>query len=88
MPYFCVEKIAGALNDDAQAGHGSRVAILGVSYKAGVGDVRESPAVKIMRLLADRGAELVLPRPLRARAARASGWSRSRSTRCSTPTSS
>jgi UDP-N-acetyl-D-glucosamine dehydrogenase len=58
MPYFCVEKIAGALNDASKAVRGSRVAILGVSYKAGVGDVRESPAVKIMRLLADRGAEL------------------------------
>jgi UDP-N-acetyl-D-glucosamine dehydrogenase len=58
MPYFCAEKIAGALNEDSRAVRGSRIAILGVSYKAGVGDVRESPAIKIMRLLADRGAEL------------------------------
>jgi UDP-N-acetyl-D-glucosamine dehydrogenase len=58
MPYFCVEKLAGALNDESKAVRGSRVAILGVSYKAGVGDVRESPAIKIMRLLAERGAEL------------------------------
>jgi len=58
MPYFCAEKIAGALNEDSKAVRGSRVGILGVSYKAGVGDVRESPAIKIMRLLADRGAEL------------------------------
>jgi UDP-N-acetyl-D-glucosamine dehydrogenase len=58
MPRFCAEKIAGALNDDRKAVRGSRIAILGVSYKAGVGDVRESPAIKIMRLLADRGAEL------------------------------
>ena len=63
MPYFCVEKIAGALNDDRKPVNGSRVAILGVSYKAGVGDVRESPAVKIMRLLADRGAELAYHDP-------------------------
>jgi UDP-N-acetyl-D-glucosamine dehydrogenase len=59
MPYFCVEKITGALNDDRKPVNGSRVAILGASYKAGVGDVRESPAIKIMRILADRGAELV-----------------------------
>ena len=38
---------------------GSRVAILGVSYKAGVGDLRESPALKLMHLLADQGADLV-----------------------------
>src|SRR3954471_838835 len=51
MPYFCVEKIAHALNEHAKPVRGSRVAILGVSYKAGVGDLRESPALKIMRLL-------------------------------------
>jgi UDP-N-acetyl-D-glucosamine dehydrogenase len=58
MPYFCTEKISRALNEDRKSVSGSRIAILGVSYKAGVGDVRESPAIKIMRLLADRGAEL------------------------------
>ncbi len=63
MPYFCVEKIAGALNDDSKPVRGSRVAILGVSYKAGVGDVRESPAIKIMRILAERGAELAYHDP-------------------------
>jgi UDP-N-acetyl-D-glucosamine dehydrogenase len=59
MPYFCVEKIAHALNDREKALKGSRIAILGVSYKPGVGDMRESPAVKIMRVLRERGAELV-----------------------------
>jgi len=58
MPYFCVEKIAHALNDHEKALRGSRVAILGVSYKPGVGDLRESPAIKIMRILAQRGSEL------------------------------
>src|SRR3954464_7821504 len=58
MPYFCVEKITGALNDRAKAVRGSRIAILGVSYKAGVGDLRESPALKIIRLLSDLGADL------------------------------
>ena len=59
MPYFCVEKITRALNEHAKPVRGSRIAILGVSYKAGVGDLRESPALKIMRLLRERGAELV-----------------------------
>jgi UDP-N-acetyl-D-glucosamine dehydrogenase len=63
MPYFCAEKVTRALNDDRKAVRGSRVTILGVSYKAGVGDVREAPAIKIMRLLAERGAELAYHDP-------------------------
>ncbi|MEA2311668.1 MAG: UDP-N-acetyl-D-glucosamine dehydrogenase, partial [Solirubrobacteraceae bacterium] len=59
MPYFCVEKLTRALNDHRKPVHGSRIAILGVSYKPGVGDLRESPALKIMRLLRLRGADLV-----------------------------
>jgi UDP-N-acetyl-D-glucosamine dehydrogenase len=59
MPYFCVEKVSRALNEHAKPVRGSRIAILGVSYKAGVGDLRESPALKIMRLLKARGADLV-----------------------------
>jgi len=59
MPYFCEEKIAHALNEHQKSVKGSRIAILGVSYKPGVGDMRESPSVKIMRLLAERGADLV-----------------------------
>jgi UDP-N-acetyl-D-glucosamine dehydrogenase len=58
MPYFCLEKIERALNDERKAVRGARVLVLGVSYKAGVGDLRESPALKLLRLLADRGAEL------------------------------
>jgi UDP-N-acetyl-D-glucosamine dehydrogenase len=58
MPYFCVEKIAAALNDHSKPVRGSRIAVLGVSYKPGVGDLRESPAIKIMGLLAQRGGEL------------------------------
>jgi UDP-N-acetyl-D-glucosamine dehydrogenase len=58
MPYFCVEKIMDALNDHAKPVRGSKIAIFGVSYKAGVGDMRESPALKILRLLDDRGAQL------------------------------
>ena len=59
MPYHCVERIVRALNDAGRAVRGARVALLGVSYKAGVGDVRESPALKIVSLLSDLGAEIV-----------------------------
>jgi UDP-N-acetyl-D-glucosamine dehydrogenase len=58
MPYHCAEKVARALNDECKPVRGSRIAIIGVSYKAGVGDLRESPGLKIMDLLAERGAQL------------------------------
>ena len=63
MPYFCVEKVMDALNDHAKAVRGSKIAILGVSYKAGVGDIRESPALKIIRLLTERGAQIAYHDP-------------------------
>jgi UDP-N-acetyl-D-glucosamine dehydrogenase len=58
MPYHCVGQIERALNDCKKPVNGSRIAILGVSYKGGVGDTRESPALRIMAMLGERGAEL------------------------------
>jgi UDP-N-acetyl-D-glucosamine dehydrogenase len=58
MPEFCVDRIARALNDHSKPVRGSRIAIVGVSYKAGVGDLRESPALRIMRMLDQQGAVL------------------------------
>jgi UDP-N-acetyl-D-glucosamine dehydrogenase len=58
MPYHCVAKVQRALNDAGRAVRGARVAVFGVSYKPGVGDVRESPALKILELLQGLGAEL------------------------------
>jgi UDP-N-acetyl-D-glucosamine dehydrogenase len=59
MPRFCAEKVTQALNEHAKPVRGSRIAIFGVSYKAGVGDLRESPALKIMRILQDAGGDVV-----------------------------
>jgi UDP-N-acetyl-D-glucosamine dehydrogenase len=56
MPYYCVERVERALNDAGKPVRGSKIAILGVSYKAGVGDIRESPAVRIIEVLTERGA--------------------------------
>jgi UDP-N-acetyl-D-glucosamine dehydrogenase len=56
MPYFCAERVQRALNDAGRPVRGSRVLLLGVSYKAGVGDIRESPALKILGRLRDQGA--------------------------------
>jgi UDP-N-acetyl-D-glucosamine dehydrogenase len=58
MPYHCVAKAQRALNDTGMSVKGARVAVIGVSYKPGVGDVRESPALKIISLLRDLGAEV------------------------------
>jgi UDP-N-acetyl-D-glucosamine dehydrogenase len=58
QPHFCVRKIERTLNDVAKPVRGSRILLLGVAYKAGVGDLRESPALKIVRLLRDLGAEV------------------------------
>ena len=58
MPYFCLEKIERALNDAGKPVKGSRILIVGVAYKGGVGDLRESPALKIIELLRDRGGDV------------------------------
>jgi UDP-N-acetyl-D-glucosamine dehydrogenase len=58
MPYHCVAKAQRALNDTGMSVKGARVAVIGVSYKPGVGDIRESPALKIISLLRDLGAEV------------------------------
>jgi UDP-N-acetyl-D-glucosamine dehydrogenase len=58
QPHYCVERIVRALNDVRKPARGSRVLLLGVSYKAGVGDMREAPALKIAHLLRELGAEV------------------------------
>jgi UDP-N-acetyl-D-glucosamine dehydrogenase len=63
MPYHCVERIELALNDIAKPVKGSKILILGVSYKGGVGDIRESPALRIITELQARGAELTYHDP-------------------------
>ncbi len=63
MPYHCVAKTARALNDRGRAVKGSRVLVIGVAYKPGVGDVRESPALKIISLLRGEGAEVTYHDP-------------------------
>ncbi len=63
MPYHCVAKLQRTLNDRGQAVRGARIALLGVSYKPGVGDIRESPALKIIELLQELGADVVYHDP-------------------------
>jgi UDP-N-acetyl-D-glucosamine dehydrogenase len=58
MPYHCVAKAQRVLNDAGLSVKGARIALLGVSYKPGVGDTRESPALKIVSLLSELGANV------------------------------
>jgi UDP-N-acetyl-D-glucosamine dehydrogenase len=58
MPYHCVAKAQRMLNAAGRSVQGAQIAVLGVAYKPGVGDVRESPALKILALLGGMGAAL------------------------------
>ena len=58
MPYFCVEKLHRALNTRRKSLNGARLLVLGVSYKADIDDLRESPALKVIRLLRAHGADV------------------------------
>jgi UDP-N-acetyl-D-glucosamine dehydrogenase len=59
MPYFCRSLVSQALNHGAQrAMKGSRILVLGVAYKPDIGDVRESPALKLISLLQNAGADV------------------------------
>jgi UDP-N-acetyl-D-glucosamine dehydrogenase len=63
MPYHCVAKAQRALNERGLSVKGAHVAVIGVGYKPGVGDVRESPALKIIELLKELGAEVLYHDP-------------------------
>jgi UDP-N-acetyl-D-glucosamine dehydrogenase len=56
MPDFVVEKVGHALNDDRKSVNGSRILVIGVAYKKDINDMRESPALDVIRLLEARGA--------------------------------
>jgi UDP-N-acetyl-D-glucosamine dehydrogenase len=64
MPYFCRSVISQALNHGAQRSlKGSKILLVGVAYKADIGDVRESPAEKLLMLLRNAGADVAYHDP-------------------------
>ncbi len=63
MPSYVVTKVARALNEDRKAVNGSRALVIGVAYKKDIDDVRESPALDVMRLLEQDGADVVFHDP-------------------------
>jgi len=63
MPYWVVNKVVNALNDRGLPLRSSKVLVLGIAYKKNVDDMRESPSVKLMELLRERGAEVAYSDP-------------------------
>ena len=57
MPYHVVSRILEALNTRGKSLHGAKILVLGVAYKKDVADTRESPALKIIQLLREKGAD-------------------------------
>jgi UDP-N-acetyl-D-glucosamine dehydrogenase len=64
MPTFVLQKIADALNEAGKPIKGSRILLLGVTYKADVADIRESPSLEVLRQLLARGGDVVYCDPL------------------------
>jgi UDP-N-acetyl-D-glucosamine dehydrogenase len=58
MPNFVIAKLADRLNDHSKCLKGSRILVMGVAYKRDVSDVRESPALDIIRLLQVKGSNV------------------------------
>jgi UDP-N-acetyl-D-glucosamine dehydrogenase len=63
MPAYVVQMVTDALNDRGRAVRGAKILALGVAYKAGVGDVRDSPAIEILDALLARGAAVAYVDP-------------------------
>jgi len=63
MPYYAVSRIARALNARGKAVRDARVLLLGMAYKQDVGDLRESPSLKLLELLRAEGADVTYHDP-------------------------
>ena len=63
MPYFVLEQLAAALNEQGKNFKGSKVLVLGVAYKRDIDDLRESPALTIIELLRKKGTEVAYNDP-------------------------
>ncbi|MBW2591274.1 MAG: UDP-N-acetyl-D-glucosamine dehydrogenase, partial [Deltaproteobacteria bacterium] len=63
MPIFIVKKVQDALNTKEKSLKGSKILILGVTYKPDIDDIRESPALDVIGLLQNQGAEVTYHDP-------------------------
>ena len=58
MPHYVVDRVAWALNEHGKPVKGSRILVMGLSYKPDVDDTRESPSFELIQLLEERGADV------------------------------
>ena len=63
MPHHVVTRVADALNERRKSINGARILVLGVAYKADTNDLRESPALEVIRLLQEKGGEVYFHDP-------------------------
>jgi UDP-N-acetyl-D-glucosamine dehydrogenase len=63
MPYYVIDLVMEALNEDGKAVKRSKIGLLGMAYKRDIDDVRESPALDIYELLEDKGADVTFNDP-------------------------
>ena len=58
MPYYVVQRVMEALNEKKKSINGSNILLLGMAYKKDVDDPRESPSLKLLQLLEEKGARV------------------------------
>ena len=63
MPEYCVQRAANILNEYSRSLKGSLVLVLGIAYKADIDDCRESPAIRVIRVLRKKGARVLFYDP-------------------------
>lgn len=63
MPHYVVTRVGDVLNDVQKSIRGSRILVLGVAYKPDTNDIRESPALEVIRLLLTKGGEVFFHDP-------------------------
>ena len=63
MPHYVVTRVGDVLNDVCKSIKGAKILVLGVAYKSDTNDIRESPALEVMQLLYDKGAEVCFHDP-------------------------
>ena len=63
MPHYVVERVTAALNDRGKSLKGSKILVLGVAYKKDVDDLRESPALELIRILKEKGGNVAFNDP-------------------------
>ncbi|MFH2011149.1 MAG: nucleotide sugar dehydrogenase [Pseudomonadota bacterium] len=63
MPYFVTNKVTDGLNRSMKSVNGSNILVLGVAYKKDIDDIRESPALDIIKILKEKGAEVIFNDP-------------------------